>query len=288
MIRQDATDPQAPKLDSHHHFWNYDPIQHGWMNDDMQALRRDFLPPDLKHELDTAGIDGAVSVQARQSLEETDWLLAIAEKNDFIRGVVGWVPLTQPNVRDDLARFADKPKLRAVRHVIQDEPDQDYILRDDFNRGIETLGDFGLAYDILIFERHLPQTVRFVDRHPALVFILDHVAKPRIKEDLLSPWRENISQLAERDNVYCKLSGMATEADYRQWTEEQLMPYMEIVLDAFGPERLMFGSDWPVCLVACGYERWLGVVQRFISKLSAAEQEAILGGTAAEAYRLHG
>jgi len=286
MIRQGATDARTPKLDSHHHFWNYDPLQHGWMNDDMRALRRDFLPPDLKHEIDAAGIDGAVTVQARQSLEETDWLLALAKENDFIRGVVGWVPLTQPNVKDDLVRFADKPKLKAVRHVIQDEPDQDYILRDDFNCGIEALGDFGLAYDILIFERHLPQTVRFVDRHPTLVFILDHVAKPGIKENLLSPWQENISQLAERDNVYCKLSGMATEADYRQWTEEQLTPYMEIVLDAFGPERLMFGSDWPVCLVACGYKRWLAVVQRFISKLSAAEQEAIIGGTAVDAYRL--
>ena len=276
----------SQRIDAHHHFWKYDPAEYGWIDDAMAAIRRDFLPEDLQREIANVGIDGVVSVQARQTVEATQWLLALAEAHDFIRGVVGWVPLVSPSVSNDLARFAEDRRLKAVRHVLQGEGDERYMLRADFNRGIAALRECGLVYDILILERHLPQTIEFVDRHPDQVFVLDHIAKPRIKDGIISPWRENIMKLAERENVYCKLSGMVTEADYEAWTEAELRPYMDTVLAAFGPRRLMFGSDWPVCLVACPYERWHRIISEFISPLSASERERILGGTAIEAYRL--
>jgi L-fuconolactonase len=273
-------------IDAHHHFWRYDPRQYAWIDDAKSVLRRDFLPEHLAAEIAAAGVDGVVSVQARQTIEETDCLLDFADRNEFICGVVGWVPLVSPRVAEDLARFSDRKKLKAVRHVLQDEPDDDYMLRADFNDGIRSLAQFGLAYDILIFERQLPQAIRLVDRHPTQVFVLDHVAKPRIGETALSPWREKIRELARRRNVYCKISGMVTEADWRRWTPKQLRPYYDVVLEAFGPRRLMFGSDWPVCLLACEYRRWKDIVSDYIAALSPAEQQRILGETAIEAYRL--
>jgi L-fuconolactonase len=203
-----------------------------------------------------------------------------------MRGVVGWVPLMDPGVGDCLERYAANPKFRAVRHVVQGEPDDRFILGAAFNRGVAMLKRWDLVYDILIFERHLPPTIEFVDRHPDQVFVLDHIAKPRIGENVLEPWATNIHELARRPNVYCKLSGLVTEADYADWTESQLRPYMDTVLDAFGPDRLMFGSDWPVCLVACDYARWHGIVGRFVGELSADEQDRVLGGTAVAAYSL--
>ena len=274
------------RIDAHHHFWKYNPAEYGWINDAMSILRRDFLPADLKSEISKSQIEGVVSVQARQSLVETEWLLDLADRNDFIRGVVGWVPLISPRVRSELERFADRFKLKAVRHVLQDETDDDYMLRDDFNRGIASLEDFDLCYDILIFERHLPQTIRLVDRHPDQVFILDHIAKPKIKSTELSPWRENLRELAGRPNVYCKISGMVTEADWKHWTAAQLRPYIDVALDAFGPDRLMFGTDWPVCLVASTYERWHRFVAECTESLAPAEQDRIMGLTAVEAYGL--
>jgi L-fuconolactonase len=199
---------------------------------------------------------------------------------------VGWVPLVSPDIRDHLSVYARRPKLKAVRHVLQDEPDDNYALRDDFNRGISLLKEFGLRYDILIFERHLPQAIQLVDRHPDQRFILDHVAKPRIREKQLSPWRENLLRLAKRQNVYCKISGMVTEADHRTWTPPQLRPYLDVALDAFGSRRLMFGSDWPVCLLACGYRRWFQIVKEFASKLTPDEQDRLFEKTAIEAYGL--
>jgi L-fuconolactonase len=274
------------RIDAHHHYWAYDPVEYGWIGDEMAAIRRDFLPADLRQTIAAASVDGVVTVQARQSLVETEWLLDLASRNDFMRGVVGWVPLMDPSVGDGLERYAANPKFRAVRHVVQGEPDDQFILGEAFNRGVSLLKDHGLVYDILIFERHLPQTVTFVDRHPEQVFVLDHIAKPRIAENALEPWATNIRELAQRPNVYCKLSGLVTEADYAAWTEDQLRPYMETVLDAFGPQRVMFGSDWPVCLVACEYTRWHGIVSHFVAKLSADEQARVLGGTAVEAYSL--
>jgi L-fuconolactonase len=274
------------KIDSHHHFWNYSAAEYPWIGDSMAALRRDFLPEHLQAEIAAAGIDGVVSVQARQSVRETEWLLSLADANPFIKGVVGWVPLAKPDVRDTLAAFAANPKLRAVRHVVQDEPDDRFILREDFNCGVSVLKDFGLVYDILIFERQLAASIEFVDRHPQQVFVLDHIAKPRIKDNVIEPWRTNIRELARRPNVFCKVSGMVTEADWKTWNEEQLRPYFDVVLEAFSPKRLMFGSDWPVCLAASSYARWVGVVRKFAAELSANEQEWLFGKTAVQAYSL--
>ena len=275
-----------PVIDAHHHFWRYNTQDFGWIDDAMRVIRRDFLPIDLEKEIRAAGVDGVVSVQARQSLEETHWLLELAGQNPFIRGVVGWAPLIAPDADKIVGELAANPKLRSLRHVLQGEPDERYMLRADFNRGLAALQLHNLAYDILIFERHLPQSIELVDRHPEQVFVLDHVAKPRIKDNLLEPWRKNIFELAKRENVYCKISGMVTEADYTRWTEAQLLPYVDTVLEAFGPQRLMLGSDWPVSLVACDYSRWVNLVRSWIKKLSAAEQKRILGDTAIEAYRL--
>jgi L-fuconolactonase len=275
-----------PVIDAHHHFWRYTPEEFGWIGDGMRAIRRDFSPADLSAEISAAGVAGVVSVQARQSLAETRWLLDLAETSAFIRGVVGWVPLVDANVGALLAELAPRRKFRAVRHVLQGEPDEKYMLRADFNRGIAALHQFNLAYDILIFERHLPQTIEFVDRHPQQVFVLDHVAKPRVREQIFEPWRRNLRELARRPNVYCKISGLVTEADFARWTEAQLRPYFDATLEAFGPARLLFGSDWPVCLVGCTYARWLSLVREWTQSLSAAEQAQIFGGTAIKAYGL--
>jgi L-fuconolactonase len=274
------------RLDAHHHFWRYNPTEFDWIDDDMAAIRRDFLPADLAAEIRDSGIDGVVSVQARQCLAETTWLLELASRHVFIRGVVGWVPLIAPDVRTALERCAANPKLRAVRHILQGEPDPDYMLRPDFNRGISVLPEFDLTYDILILERQLPQTLSFVDRHPQQRFVLDHIAKPRIRDGQLSPWRENLRELARRPNVWCKISGVVTEADYTIWTPASIRPYLDAALAAFGASRVMFGSDWPVCRVACDYRRWVQLVQAFVAPLSATEQAAIFGGNAVDAYHL--
>jgi L-fuconolactonase len=274
------------RIDSHHHFWRYDATEYDWIGDSMSAIRRDYLPADLEPEIRAAGIDGVISVQVRQTIEETRWLLALANEHEFIRGVVGWVPLADPAIGQHLDALADEAKLKGVRHIVQGEPDENFILGDDFNRGVAALKDYKLAYDVLIYERRLPQAIVFVDRHPQQVFILDHLAKPRVKENELEPWRTNIRRLAERENVYCKLSGLVTEADWQHWTEPQLLPYLETVVDAFGPRRLMFGSDWPVSLLATSYRGWHDLVARLCSRLSANEQARTFGETAAEAYRL--
>jgi L-fuconolactonase len=274
-------------IDAHHHLWKYSTAEYGWITPQMPVIRRDFLPPQLEELMHHFGIDGTVAVQARQTLEETSWLLSLADRHPLIRGVVGWVPLTEgAHVKPHLERFAGNRRLRGVRHVVHDEPDPRYILRDDFNAGVATLHEFGLGYDILIFERHLPAAIEFVDRHPNQIFILDHVAKPRIKEHIISPWDGNMRELAKRENVYCKLSGMVTEADLGSWTAQDLQPYIDVVLRTFGPRRIMYGSDWPVLLRASDYARWFGTVNNAIGKLSKPEQDRIMGGTATEAYAL--
>ncbi len=278
--------PEVVAIDAHQHLWKYDPVEYGWIQDGMVGLKRDFLPPDLKHEMESTGVGGSIAVQARQTLEETEWLLRLAEQNDFLRAVVGWVPLLEPNVAEFLERFAIHEKLRGVRHVIQDEPDDDFILRKDFQEGIKRLRTFGLTYDILIHERHLPRTIRFVDQHPHQIFVLNHVAKPRIRENAMSPWRENLLELARRPNVYCKLSGMVTEAEWNAWTPAVVKPYFDVAIDAFGPKRLMFGTDWPVLTLAGTYAGWTGLVRQWIAGLGREEQKRILRGTAIEAYGL--
>jgi L-fuconolactonase len=273
-------------IDAHHHLWEYNDRDYVWMSGEMTVLRRNFLVPDLQEAVRESGVDGTVAVQARQMTEETEWLLDLAGRNDLIRGVVGWVPLVAPDAGRHLQRFAQNSKLKGVRHVLHDEPDDYYMLREDFNRGISLLRSFGLAYDILIFERHLPQTLEFVDRHPGQVFIVDHIAKPRIKAQVLSPWRERIKELAKRENVYCKVSGMVTEADWKSWTADDLRPYFDIVLSAFGPKRLMFGSDWPVLTLAGSYKTWMDTFRSFIAELSVDEQESVRRSAAIAAYRL--
>ena len=234
-----------------------------------------------------AGVTGTIVVEQERSLTETIWLSEIARgEKVLIRGVVGWVPLTSSNTASILEQTSSLPKLKAIRHPIHDEPDDEFILREDFNRAIAMLTNLQLSYDILIFEKHLPQTIRFVDQHPNQVFILDHIAKPRIRERVVSPWKENICELARRPNVYCKLSGMVTEADWGTWTGETLRPYIDTVLEAFGPRRLMVGSDWPVLNLASTYGRWWTTVKIAIAQLTAEEKEWILSRTALEAYRL--
>ena len=241
------------KIDAHHHFWHYNTRDYGWISDEMAVLRRDFLPADLAPELAAAGIDRVVSVQARQCVEETEWLLKLAEENDFIAGVVGWLPIASPG--------------------------------EAFNRGIDRLITTHLVYDILIFERHLPYAIEFVKRHSEeQVFVLDHIAKPKIAAGEMQPWADNIRKLAAFPNVFCKLSGLVTEADIHNWTPDQLRPYVETVIDAFGPGRIMFGSDWPVCTCATTYSAWRNLVGEFISRLSENEQAQIMGGTALKAY----
>jgi len=273
-------------IDAHHHLWRYVPAEYPWMTDGMEILRRDFLLEDLKAVTALAGIAGTVVVEAARRVEETIWLAEIAASDDLIRGVVGWAPLTDPRIALDLERLAHLPKVKGMRHAIHDEPDDLFVLRDDFNRGVGELKQFGLKYDVLIFERHLPQTIEFVDRHPDQIFIVDHIAKPRIREQALSPWKGHIADLAHRENVYCKVSGMVTEALWDAWTDESLRPYLDVVLEAFGPKRLMFGSDWPVLTLASTYGRWLNTVQRAMATLSPSEQEWIFSKTAIEAYGL--
>ena len=274
------------KIDSHHHFWKYDPGEYSWMNEDMGILKRNYGPVDLKKEIGETGIGGVVSVQANQTLAETDALLGYAAEHNFIKGVVGWFPLADENVYDVISGYADNSWLKGVRHVVQDELDDRFILGENFNRGVTHLKEFDLVYDILVYERQLAPSIEFVDRHPDLVFVLDHVAKPRIRDNAMEPWADLMRQMAERPNVYCKLSGMATEADWEHWTEEQLVRYAEVALETFGPKRLMFGSDWPVALLAVEYQRWVAIVDDLISTFSKDEQAAILGGTAARAYKL--
>ena len=274
------------KIDAHHHFWKYDPVRYAWMNEHMEVLKKDYQPADLLVEIEKTGIDGAVSVQADQSMLETDELLEHAARHDFIKGVVGWFPLSDSSVEEVLSEYAQNPWLKGVRHVVQDEPDDRFILGDAFNEGIRKLEQFDLVYDILIYERQLAPSIEFVDLHPNLSFVLDHVAKPRIGDGLMDPWKEQMFELARRENLTCKLSGMATEANWTEWTLDGLRPYMEVALDAFGPNRLMFGSDWPVARLAVDYEPWVSLCREFISTLSPHEREAIEGGNAIRAYRL--
>ena len=240
----------------------------------------------MKSTLSSADVQGVISVQARQSLEETDWLLKMAAENDFIKGIVGWVPLVHNNINEIIEKYTGNKWLKGVRHVIQGEANPEFILRKDFNRGISMLKKFDLVYDILITEQQIPNTIKFVDQHPEQQFVVDHIAKPKIKTNEIDDWSRNIKELARRENVSCKISGMVTEADFKNWTEAQLQPYFDVVLEAFGPSRLMFGSDWPVCLVATNYQEWLKLVKKVVSKFSVQEQEQIFYKNATTIYHL--
>jgi L-fucono-1,5-lactonase len=275
----------AMRIDSHQHFWRFNPDEYGWMQPGW-PIRRDFLPADLAPELRAWNLDGCVAVQARQSLAESRWLLELAEANAIIRGVVGWVDLRSPSVTKELEEFAAHPKFVGVRHVVQDEPDDGFILREDFQRGIGELHHFGLTYDLLVFPRQLPAAIKLAQNFPEQPFVLDHLAKPPIKAGTLSPWREQIRDLGKFPNVACKVSGMVTEADWQQWRTEDFKPYLDVVFEAFGPERLMFGSDWPVCLLAGSYERVFGLVANYVRQFGPNAEAKVFSGNAAKLYGL--
>jgi L-fuconolactonase len=274
------------KIDTHQHFWRYNPVEYGWMQARMESLKRDYLPADLAPLLAAAGFDGTVSVQARQSLEESRWLLELADQNPFIRGVVGWVDLCDPKVELHLEPLAQHPKFRGVRHVIHDEPDDRFMMRKAFVRGIGRLADFGLTYDLLLFPRHLPMACELVRLYPEQRFCLDHIAKPLIEDHVIEPWAGYIRRLAEFPNMYCKISGMVTEADWAGWEPADFRPYLDVVFECFGAKRLLVGSDWPVCTLAASYSAVMQIAAEYIDRLSSEEQAEVWSGNAKRFYGL--
>ncbi len=272
------------RIDGHQHFWKYNPIHQVWMTDQMAALRRDYLPDELKPLLRQIQFDGTIAVQARQMVEETEWLLELSDKHDIIKGVVGWVDLRSPKVREQLETSAKHPQLVGVRHVVHDEPEDDFMRLPEFRRGIAQLAEFSLTYDLLLFPRHLPVAVKLVREFPDQLFVLDHIAKPAIREGLISPWREDLKHLAEFPNVFCKLSGMVTEANWKQWRPEDFHRYLDVVIAVFGTERVMIGSDWPVCTLSGDYVSTMRVVTDYVQQFPKEVRDAILGGNCERFY----
>ncbi len=273
------------RIDSHQHFWRYSSATHGWIDDRMAAIRRDFGPEDLAPQLRACGIDACITVQVDQTLDETHKMLAAADAHPWIAGVVGWVDLRSPAVRDQLQAVASHPKLLGVRHIVQGEPDPRFVLQPEFQRGIAALAEFDLAYDVLVYPHQLPAAVELAARHPQQRFVLDHLGKPRIRTNDLLPWAKDLAAFGRLPNTSCKLSGMVTEADLEHWRDADLAPFFHRALDAFGPQRLLYGSDWPVCLVASSYARWFELVQSWLAPLATPERAAVLGGNAARIYR---
>jgi L-fuconolactonase len=274
------------RIDSHQHFWRYNKEEYVWMSENQDSLRRDFLPEDLAPLLSSIDFDGAVAVQARQSVGETEWLLELSKQYSIIKGVVGWVDLCSPDIRLQLEKYASHSMLKGVRHLVHDEPSDTFMLRSDFQRGITALEDFGLTYDLLIFPKHLPYAIELVNKFPNQRFVLDHIGKPDIKNNRFHTWKEDINRLAKFENVFCKLSGMVTETKWRCWEEQDFSPYMNILTDAFGLDRLMIGSDWPVCTISGNYKSVMEIVINYIKKLTIDEQEKILGGNCMRFYNI--
>jgi L-fuconolactonase len=273
-------------IDAHQHFWIYNPAEYDWIDDSMAALRRDFLPQDLKPELAANHFQGSIAVQTRQTMEETRWLLGLAERSPSILGVVGWADLRSPDIRSQLKVMAQNPKLVGIRHIVQSEPDDRFLLQPDFLRGVSVLEEFDLAYDILIYTKHLPTAAEFVQRFPRQRFVLDHLAKPAIKSGSIDAWANGIRRLADCSNLCCKLSGLVTEADWTLWEPEQIVPFLDVAFESFGANRLMIGSDWPVCLVAASYTQTVEVVKTYLLGQKPEHREAVLGGTADRFWRL--
>lgn len=274
------------RIDAHQHFWRYSPTEHSWMTDRMTVLKQAFLPEDLAPLLANIGFDGCVAVQARQSLEETRWLLELAGQAPIIKAVVGWVDLRSEQLQTQLQSLRGQTKLAGVRHVLQDEADDHFMLRPEFRRGIAQLQNFGLTYDLLLYPRHLRAAAELVAEFPQQPFVLDHLAKPNIAGKVFSPWREDLLNLAKYPNVHCKLSGLVTEAHWQDWQPADFHQYLEIALDAFGWKRLMIGSDWPVCTLAGAYAPVMRIVTDYLQKLSSEAREAILGGNCAGFYHI--
>jgi L-fuconolactonase len=275
----------AIRIDAHQHFWRYSPRTHAWIEESMGVLKRDFLPEDLRPLLAAGGYAGAVAVQAATTVEETDWLLDLADAHPFIAGVVGWVDLCAPDVAGVLDRLVTRRKLRGVRHILQSEP-EDFSRRADFRRGIAALVPRGLTYDILIYPHQLAAAADLVAAFPEQKFVVDHLAKPDVKAGAREPWGREMRALARHPNAWCKLSGLVTEADWRAWRPEDLAPYLDAALEAFGPGRLMIGSDWPVCTLAGEHRRVMAVVEDHVAHLPAPAADSVLGETARAFYGL--
>jgi len=274
------------KLDTHQHFWRYDPAEYGWMGPKMETLKRDHLPSHLEPLLKSSAIDGTVVVQARQTLDESRWLLDLSDQFPFIKGVVGWVDLRSQKIDEQLEQLTARSKFCGVRHIVQDEPDDQFMLRADFLHGLGRLAKFDLTYDLLLYPRHLPVAVEVVRRFPDQPFVVDHISKPSIKEHKLSPWNADIRRLAKFENVYCKISGMVTEADWQQWKPSDFDPYLDIIFESFGTNRIMIGSDWPVCTLAASYAQVIEIAVERVKQLSREEQEHIWSLNARKFYGL--
>lgn len=274
------------KIDSHQHFWKFDAVKHSWINEDMAVIQRDFMPEDIWPVLEKNGIDGCILVQVDQTQEENEFQLQNARDHDFIKGVVGWVDLQARDIEEQLGRLSGYEDLKGFRHILQGEADRALMLKPAFLNGISKLGDFGFTYDILIFHDQLKYAAELVSQFPDQPFVLDHIAKPDIKKGEIAEWKVGIQELAKFENVYCKASGMVTEADWKSWEPEDFTPYLDVVFEAFGTERVMYGSDWPVCLVAASYERALDLVKGYTSKFSSHEQDLFWGGNATKFYNL--
>ena len=273
-------------IDSHQHFWNYSPQRQVWMSAEMAVLKRDFLPDDLLPLLKQCSIQGCVAVQASQTEEENAFLLALAGQHDFIKGVVGWVDLQSTEVEQRLAYYANSKKMKGFRHIIHDEQDVDFMLRPDFMRGIGLLNQFGFTYDILIYPKHLTNTLTLIRKFPDQPFVIDHIAKPIIRENKIADWKRDLEAIAGCENVYCKISGMVTEAKWHDWRKEDFTPYLDAVIEMFGTDRLMYGSDWPVCNLSTTYPNMFGIVFDYFSHFSKTERERIFGENATKFYRL--
>lgn len=274
------------RLDAHQHFWQYEKEKHSWITDEMKVIRRDFPPGDLFPLLGEAKIDGSIAVQADETLRETEYLLDLADQNHWIKAVVGWADLGNDKLDDVLDQLSSYKKLNGFREVLQSK-DPEYMLRKEFVRGIHKLGKRGYTYDLLIFPEHLDASLKLVSKCPDQLFVIDHLAKPNIKDGDWKEWKKKMSLLAERELVHCKLSGMVTEADLKKWKPDDLLPFLEIALELFGPDRLMYGSDWPVCLVAAEYEQVFDIVDRFTDSLSEGEKARVMGETAKEFYGIN-
>ncbi|MBW1655472.1 amidohydrolase family protein [Flavobacterium quisquiliarum] len=275
----------SKRIDSHQHFWKFDPVRDSWIDETMQNIQRDFLPEDLQPLLKENQFEGCVAVQASQSEEETQFLLDLASKNDFIKAVVGWIDLRNENIEERLQFFSDQKKLKGFRHVVQGEPD-DFMFGTEFRRGITALKSFNYTYDILIFERQLPAAISLVKDFPDQKFVIDHIAKPDIKSGSIDSWKKGIEEIAKYDNVWCKISGMVTEADWKNWKPEDLKPYLDVIFENFSVDKLMYGSDWPVLNVASDYHEVVKTLEDYISKFSIEDQNKIWFENAKEFYNL--
>lgn len=274
------------KIDSHQHFWKYDPVRDSWIDETMSVIQKDFFPEDLEPVLKANGIDGCVVVQSDQSEDENHFQIANADKNDFVKGIVGWVNLSAANVQERLEYFAQFKKLKGFRHVLQGEPQRDFMLRPEFLNGISLLDQYNFTYDILVFPDQLKFVKQFVEKFPEHRFVIDHIAKPYIKDNIIEGWQDDMRAIAQHKNVFCKISGMVTEAKWDSWAKADFDPYMDVVVNAFGTDRVMFGSDWPVCLVAARYSEVLDIVKNYFSGYSDLERDKVFGGNAIEFYSL--